>query len=135
MQSRKDGQNWIIALAEGEEIVSTLNSFFAEKNIKGGFLFGLGAVKNVELMAYDIPAKKYDTRVFNDGNYELANLTASVTETGLHAHATISDAKCNAFGGHLGKATVAAAFEAILIPSSEIKRKPNEKLGLKLFKL
>ena len=136
MQSRKEENgNWILVLEKGEEIISSLNAFFAEHNIEGGFLVGLGAVKNVELMAYDIENKKYLTKKFDEGTFELSNLTASITETGLHAHATISDHEMNAFGGHLGKAVVAATFEGILIPTNSIKRMQNDELGLKLIKL
>ena len=135
LKYRQEGQNWILALEAGEEIVSTLNAFLAEHNIKGGFLVGLGAVENVELSYYDLKEKKYHSKKFDEGTFELLNLTASVSETGLHAHVTLAGHDFKAFGGHLAKATVAAAFEGFLTPAELICKEHNEEIGLKLMKL
>ena len=47
MQSLKTKSGYILRLIRNEEIISTLKDFIKDKKIKGGFLFGLGAGKEI----------------------------------------------------------------------------------------
>ncbi|MFH1780166.1 MAG: PPC domain-containing DNA-binding protein [Candidatus Micrarchaeota archaeon] len=122
MKYRKEGDKWIIVLDLNEEVVSTLNSFFKENNIKGGFIQGIGALKDVDLWVYNFKEKKFDSKQFSE-EFELLSFLGNVTETGLHAHVSLGRHDYSVVGGHLASALVAYTMELVLFETSEIKRK------------
>ena len=59
MQYKQDGDTYIIYVEQDEEIMATLTQFCQDRNIVNGQLSGIGAIKNIELGAYDLANKKY----------------------------------------------------------------------------
>ena len=59
MQYKQDGDTYIIYVEQDEEIMVTLTQFCQDRNIVNGQLSGIGAIKDIELGAYDLANKKY----------------------------------------------------------------------------
>lgn len=140
VQARQVGTSrWIVALEKGEEIISVLTSFLEEQEIRGGFLTGLGSLRDITLGYFDFEKKEYEKRVF-DEVMELGNLTGSIgTVEGkpfAHLHATVCGPELIAFTGHLFSAEVAVTAELVVADFGvELPREPDEEIGLHLFSL
>jgi len=139
VQSRQLSEGrWILVLDRGEELVGTVTGFLAEKDIRGGFVTGIGALMNHTVGYYDLGAREYLKRTFEE-NMELGNLTGTVGfvdgSPSLHAHVTISGPELIAFTGHLVKGDVAVTAELIVTDfGTELPREPDDDIGLKLFR-
>ena len=119
-------------------LIGTVTEFLEEKEILGGFVVGLGAVRNPTLGVYDIEKQEYLKRTFEE-NMELGGLTGSIGSVDgkpvLHAHATVSGPELIAFSGHLFEAEVAATAELMVWGLGvELLREKDEDVGLKLFR-
>ena len=108
-----------IALEKGTEIVGEIKEICMRKGIKSAYVSAIGAVSSAGIGFYDYGKKTYDVIKF-DRALELTNLTGNVSlvdgEVFLHAHATFSDDKGNAKGGHLMSATVFPTCEVFYLP-------------------
>ena len=97
--------------------METLTSFCIENNIHSGQLAGIGAVKNIDIGAYDINTKDYIHRKF-DETLELLSFQGNVAlkdgKPFLHAHITLGTHDMEVFGGHLFEMEVAAVGEFII---------------------
>jgi predicted DNA-binding protein with PD1-like motif len=139
MVYKKTKYGYFIRLVKGEEIIASLTSLAEKENIQSGFLFGLGAVVNPKLGYYDPAAKEYRSQVFS-GDFEILNLTGNISlvegKPFIHAHLTVSDAECKAWGGHLFAAQIYATGEITIIDFGlPISRKLDRQTGLKLLDL
>jgi len=139
MQFKKTPSGFILRLIKGEEVISTLSSFVEEQNILGGFVFGLGAFKDLTLGYFDSHKKEYIKRFFPE-DLEFGNLTGSISflegKPFVHAHVTAAGADFIAVTGHLFSATISATGEFFIIPSdTKIERKPDSDTGLNLLDL
>ncbi len=129
----------VLRLEKGEEIITTLGKTLRDQKICGGFFFGLGVGKDLELGYFDARKQAYAKKEFND-EYEftsfLGNISTVNEELSIHCHVTITDDDFNAFGGHLFRGTVPATLEIIVFPfSSALTRKKDEATGLNLLDL
>ncbi|OGC89380.1 MAG: hypothetical protein A2142_04500 [candidate division Zixibacteria bacterium RBG_16_48_11] len=139
MEYQKTPHGYLVRLMRGEEVIGKLTELVEKENIKSGFLFGLGAVANPKLGYYDLGAREYKSQTF-EGDYEIVNLTGNISQLDgkpiIHAHMTISDEECKAFGGHLFSATIHATGEITIFDFGlPISRKLDEQIGLKLLDL
>jgi predicted DNA-binding protein with PD1-like motif len=137
MKSRRFDKYVVIRLEKDEEIIATLTRAVQEKEITGGFLYGLGVGKDLELGYFDAHKHTYIRKKFDD-EYEFTSLLGNISslngETIVHCHVTITDRQFRAFGGHLFRGTVPATLEVIVIPFSEpLNRKLDEITSLNLL--
>lgn len=139
MLFRKIQNGYLVRLVKGEEVVKGLSAFVEEQNILGGFVFGLGAFKDLTLGFYDSAKKEYIKKLIKD-DLEFSSLTGSIAyvegKPFVHAHVSAAGSDMNAFCGHLFSATISGTGEFMIIPSeSKIERKPDPETGLKLLDL
>lgn len=139
MQFAKIQNGFLVRCDIGDEVVSILTRFAYEKDISSGTIIGVGALKNPVLGYFDLSKKEYLKKEF-EGNFELLNLTGNFAKINsdiiLHCHATVSDADCNVFGGHLFKGEIAVTGEFYIYPGDiAVRRGPDETTGLNLIKL
>jgi uncharacterized protein len=139
MQFKKIPSGFVLRLIKGEEVISALSSFVKEQNILGGFVFGLGAFKDLTLGYFDSHKKEYIKRFFPE-DLEFGNLTGSISflegKPFVHAHVTVAGTDFKAVTGHLFSATISATGEFFIIPSDiKIERKPDSDTGLNLLDL
>ena len=129
---------YFVRLDLGEEIVGTLTALVKERQITGGSITGIGAVKSAELGYFDVHRKEYAKRTFED-DMELVAMNGNITwledgEPMIHAHALLSGADLTAVGGHLFSAEIAVTGEVFIqTHDSRLERKPDKRTGLKLI--
>lgn len=141
MKVKSDGLNFVIRLEKGDKVKESLLRLVKEKNIKGGFITGLGGLSWAEVGFFDLTAKAYAWTRF-DEPLELLNVTGNIAwmknEPYLHLHATISDASQYARGGHLNEAETLATVEVfihVLDKETKLERKSDKMTGLNLLDL
>jgi hypothetical protein len=134
MQYKQDGNTYIIYVQQNEKIMDTLTQFCKDNNIQNGQISGIGAIKNIEIGAYDVEKKEYTVHQLNEV-WELTSYQANVLlkdgEPFIHAHINISDHDLTVKGGHLFEADVAAVGEFILRKiETDGKRELDPNIGL-----
>ena len=134
MQYSKIENGFMIYVEKGEKIMGSITSFCKNNGINNAQLSGIGAVKNIEVGAFDIKSKKYIRQNFKD-TWELVSYQGNVSLKDnlpfIHAHVTISNHNLDTKGGHLFEATVAAVGEFILKKiDNTVYRELNEDVGL-----
>lgn len=138
MRSTKLADGYLVRCEIGDEVVSAITKFAAEKGIHSGTVIDIGALQDPELGFYDIHKKEYIKRKF-EGDYELVGLSGNFARFGndtiLHCHAAFSDTEFRLIGGHLFSAGVAVTGEFYIRPGGiVIERGPDPKTGLNLIK-
>ena len=139
MQFSQANDTYIIYLLKNEKIMHTLTQFCKDHSINNAQISGIGAVKDIEIGAYDLNSKEYITHKFID-IWELTSFQANVMlkdgNPFVHSHINISDRECNSKGGHLFEATVAVVGEFILRKINlNQKRKLDPNIGLACMSL
>ena len=135
----KNNQYLVVRFEPGEEIVSGLKQAAQQAGIEGAFFFGLGVGKELELGYFDARTRDYTRQTF-DGEYEFTSLTGNIAvfgaETVIHCHVTITDARFQAYGGHLFRAIIPATLEVVVLPlAGMLNRFHDDATGLKLLEL
>ena len=134
MQFEQDNDTYIIYLEKDDRIMHSLTQFCKDHKINNGKISGIGAIKEIELGAYDLNHKKYISHYFED-IWELTSFQGNVqlkdSDPFIHAHINISNHDLDPKGGHLFEATVAVVGEFILNRINTMgKRVLNPDIGL-----
>ena len=134
MQFKQDGNTFIIYIEQDESIMETLTQFCKSKDIVNAQISGIGAIKEINLGAYDLKNKEYVRQFFNN-LWELTSFQGNVilkdNEPFIHAHITMSDHNLDVKGGHLFEAKVCAVGEFILRKiETDGKREYDANIGL-----
>jgi predicted DNA-binding protein with PD1-like motif len=138
MHARRVGEREILLVLERDEkVVAPLLRVAADEGIEGGWCWGLGSLKDVELGYYDLPRRTYLRRRFED-DVELTGFTGNFAMAGeervLHAHATVSGPELISFTGHLFEARVAVTAEFLIRGFGvRLERAEVASVGLKLI--
>jgi len=138
MEAKASGKHWIIRIDKGEEIVSTLERFCREKEIRLGTVSGIGATDNATIGLFKTRTKEY-VRKELAGDHEITSLTGNISrmagEVYLHLHVNLSDGNYHTFGGHLNSAVVSATCEVVVRElDGEMDREFSQEIGLNLYK-
>tara|TARA_B100000959_G_C14791125_1_gene545639 strand:+ start:205 stop:636 length:432 start_codon:yes stop_codon:yes gene_type:complete len=139
MKYKKENNQILVVLEKGDKIMESLYNVAQDNNIEFGWVNGIGAIHDITIGSYPSKIKEYIKKVFND-EYELTSLIGNITikdeNPFVHAHVTISDEDCNAFGGHLFEATTAVTCEMIInVSNNKVNRSFNKNIGLYLWNL
>ena len=115
MHGRKVGEKeYLVVLEKEERVVANLLQFAEDQGIEGGWVAGLGSLRDIELGYYDLPRRTYLRREFEE-DMELTGFQGNFGMAGkvrvLHVHATLSGPELISFSGHLFEATVAVTTE------------------------
>ena len=134
MQFKQDGNTFIVYIEQDESIMETLTQFCKSKDIINAQISGIGAIKEIDLGAYDLKNKEYVRQFFNN-LWELTSFQGNVilkdNEPFIHAHITMSDHNLDVKGGHLFEAKVGAVGEFILRKiETDGKREYDANIGL-----
>lgn len=140
MKFKKTGSVYLIKLDKGEEIISSLTKFTLENKLKFATVSGIGGLQTATLKYYDLKQKKYLSKKFTHGNYELLNLTGNISWLNkkpiLHLHAVLGDSHYRCFGGHLDSAVISVTAEIIVTPVNKlITRQPNQDFNLNFWQI
>ena len=134
MQYEQIEKGYMAYVEKGEKMMSTLTRFCAANDILSAQLSGIGAVKSIDIGAYDTEKKEYVRHKIPDV-WELVSCQGNVVlKNGrpfIHTHVTLSDHDLNTKGRHLFEATVAAVGEFFLRQEdSTALRELNPDVGL-----
>ena len=134
MKYKQDGDTYFVYIQQNEKIMDTLTQVCKDNDIHNGQISGIGAIKNIEMGAYDIEKKEYIVHKIEEAR-ELTSYQANVLlkdgEPFIHAHINISDHDLTVKGGHLFEADVAAVGEFILREiEANGKRELDPNIGL-----
>jgi predicted DNA-binding protein with PD1-like motif len=137
MQFAQFGEQYLIRLEKGEEVLSTLSSFVNDEEIKAGVVSGIGAVRDATLGYFDPETNEYIEELF-EGSYEVASISGSAglfeNNPILHLHASLADRNHSVKAGHLFSATVSATLEIHIAKlPGVLERRMDEQTGLKLL--
>jgi len=132
-----EGNQFILRLDRGDEVVSLLKKFCQEEKIDSGFFYGLGACKSLKLSFYDLRLKKYIEKEFNQ-DLEIANLVGNISQSGeelvVHMHGTFSDKEFKTFAGHVVAVEVGVTCEIFVTKFNHfVVRKFNPEVGIKVL--
>jgi hypothetical protein len=139
MKEKRFGDQILIRLERGEEILEQLLTVISIYDIKLGHVSGLGACSEVTLGNFDLNEKRYNKETLR-GSFEITNLTGNISqmdgEPYLHVHITVADEELRCRGGHLNTANVSATCELIItVFAGSMERFRDEESGLNLWKL
>lgn len=131
------GNNWVIRIDKGEEVLAVLKNVCEKNNIKAGFVSAIGAADRVKIGLFDTHTKTYNSEILS-GDFEITNLTGNISrkdgEVYIHLHITVCDEEYKAHGGHLNEAWISGTCEMLLTEvDGEIGRKFDENSGLNVF--
>ncbi len=137
MDYRKLGENYIVRMDRGEEILSALKALCEKENIILAQVDALGAVDRAVVSVYDVPTRTFFKKEFNEP-MEISNLCGTVSrkdgEVYLHLHVTVCDQNLLAHGGHANELRVSATCEMVVrTMPGEVGRVLNEDVGLNQF--
>jgi predicted DNA-binding protein with PD1-like motif len=140
MVNGKVGKIVFSRLLEDEDLAESVRKQAETNGIRAGCFILVGSLKHAALGYYR--EGKYET-IHLKGPLEIASCTGNVAvdekgEVVIHAHVVVSNAKGEAFGGHLMKGSqVGATAELVMIEAVgvEIQKVFDEKTKLKLWKL
>jgi predicted DNA-binding protein with PD1-like motif len=139
MQYKKFANIYVIRLERGDEIIDSLKTLVEKEEIRGGFFYGLGAVKNVSLGYFDVEKKEYKEKSFEQ-DFELTSMIGDVAFSGdkiiVHAHVTLAGEDFKVVAGHLNQAAVTATTEIVFNPvEGKLSKKTDPSTGLNLMDL
>ncbi|MGM0501555.1 MAG: PPC domain-containing DNA-binding protein [Bacillota bacterium] len=104
-------------LETGDDLLTVLNEFIQDKDIKAGKISAIGAVQEAAISYYDQESKEYGAKKL-DESLEIINLEGNISlkdgEPIVHAHIALADEAGNMYGGHLEEGTTVFACEFII---------------------
>lgn len=135
--ARKKQKEIVVRLDKGDPVIESFREIAKECRITSGQICGIGAVADPEVGYYQLENQEYKKDTM-EGSYELTNLTGIISKKDggvhVHAHVTLADESHQAFGGHLHRATIAAAGEFWIYESNtRVQRQRENSLGLDLM--
>lgn len=133
------GRTFVLRLAEGEEVTSTILDFAADQQIGSGEITGIGALSDVVLGFFEMRTRDYHRNTVNE-QVEVVSLVGNLAEQNgkpkLHAHIVVARRDAVALGGHLLSGHVRPTLELIITDSpSHLQRRTDPKTGLPLLDL
>ena len=137
MKVEHSGQNFLVYIQIDEPVMETLTSVCKNNGIMNGQISGIGAVKEIEMGAYDLDSKTYLRRQYPD-NHELISFQGNITlkdgNPFIHAHITIGNHDLHTRGGHLFEMKVAVVGEFIIRNiESNVHREFDKNIGLAVW--
>ena len=139
MEYRVYGNDVVLRIQKGEEILTCLKEVCEKENITLGSVTGLGAVGEVTLGVFNRENFAYEKQTYT-GDMEIASCVGNIStmegKNYLHIHmvvGNVTDGICHA--GHLNRAVVSLTGEFILHKiEGTVEREYSPEVGLNLFK-
>lgn len=134
------GQVFIGKLDYGSDLLGQLTKVCEKEKIHLGTVQAIGAVQKARCGYYDQNKKEYNFFEI-DEELEITSLLGNISirdgKPMVHAHATFTDEKGKAFGGHLAEGTIVFACEFVIrtLSGADHVREHDEQTGLPLWKM
>lgn len=139
MKISSSGNNFILKLEPGDEIITELENFYNAHPGKTYFLTGIGALKQASLACFDLDKKSYLKHDFR-GSYEIISLIGNITTIDnkpvIHSHINLSDRKFQLIAGHLVKGIISITAEIFITTVNlKIARQQDNRFNLNLLNI
>ena len=139
MEYRVYGNDVVLRIQKGEEILTCLKEVCEKEHITLGSVTGLGAVGEVTLGVFNRENFAYEKQTYT-GDMEIASCVGNIStmegKNYLHIHmvvGNVTDGICHA--GHLNRAVVSLTGEFILHKiEGTVEREYSPEVGLNPFK-
>lgn len=139
MEYKKFGQDYVIRMQKGEEILADIAAVCEKEHITLGTVQGIGAVGEVTLGVFSREQFKYLSETFT-GDFEIASCSGNIStmkgKTYLHVHMVAGNVvRQEAHAGHLNRGVISLTGEFILHKiDGRVEREYSPEVGLNLFK-
>ena len=138
MEFQKFGHIYVVRIDRGEEVVASLEKFVQEKDIRLGFVEGIGAADEIKVGLFDPEVQEYYSEVLT-GNFEITSLKGNISQKEgkpyLHLHINAADEEFNTRGGHLNRAVISGTCELVVVEiEGAVEREFCSQVGLNLYK-
>jgi predicted DNA-binding protein with PD1-like motif len=139
MEYKQFGDDYIIRMLRGEDILSDIKEVCQNEEITLGLVQGIGALGEVTIGVFDRKQFKYLSESYK-GDFEIASCMGNIStqngENYLHLHIVIGNVHENkVYAGHLSKGIVSLTGEFVIHKiNGVVERKYSEEVGLNLFK-
>ncbi|MCI2110712.1 MAG: DNA-binding protein [Acidaminococcaceae bacterium] len=139
MEYKKFGDDYIIRMNRGEELLTDLQEVCEKEKITLGSVQGIGALGEITIGVFDRKQFKYFTETYK-GDFEIASCMGDIsTKEGknyLHIHIVIGNVhEGRIYAGHLSKGIISLTGEFIIHKINGIvEREYSEEVGLNLYK-
>jgi len=139
MRHKQVGDTWVLRIATGEEITSTIMAFAAERRIEAAGVTAIGAAYDAVLGYFDRSTGEYERRTFSE-EMEILSLAGNIAikegRPFTHLHVVLGRRDCTTVGGHLFEAKAGATCEVMVRPlAGDLHRAKDEVTGLFLLDL
>lgn len=140
MQVIKIGEQYAVRLEEGEEVLTSLQTWADQYEVGFGSLAAIGALRRATLGYFDPATNEYH-HLAVDEQVEVVSLSGNVSrgEDGrpvVHVHAVLGRADGQALGGHLVAGTVRPTLEVVItVLPGRVERRRDPVTGLALWNL
>lgn len=138
MEYKIAGDDCVLRLEPGEEIIACIEQVCARENLRAGYVASaVGALRAATVGLYDLGGKQFLAHTIGKP-LELISLSGNISrmkeEVYTHFHAVVADKNAAVYGGHLSRAVVSATAEIVLrrIPL-ELGRRADPETGLNLI--
>lgn len=138
MKIHSDGIVTALILEKGEAIHHGIAQVAKDQGLPGGFVTGIGVVKDVVIGFFDIASKGYKEKRLG-GAVELLGLNGDISWEGddpiIHLHAVIGLEDGSVLGGHLLQARIGVTGEIFIHRmGTRLERQKVKEFGLSLIK-
>lgn len=114
MQYQDTPFGFVVVLEPGDELIRSLIRFARQQDVDAGSLFGIGAVRGLELGFYDPLRCEYDRQRF-DEPVEACSITGNLGlvdgEPFPHVHGIFGRSDFSTLGGHVFQAVCSVTME------------------------
>lgn len=121
---------YALRLRPGQDLRRELEKFTKERGIKAGFVITtVGSLQKASLRLAD----QSDATGF-EGKFEIVSLVGTLTQDGVHLHASISDSTGRTVGGHLVEGCLVYTTAEIVVGEAtgmEFRRETDKATGYK----
>lgn len=137
MKAFAQNNDILLVLEKGEELITSLNKYAKENNLKGGWVNIIGGSSNLTIGFRDPELKEYLWKEFNEP-LEIIGLQGNLAyinhEPIWHIHGTFSRKDYSVIGGHVKECTIGLTAEIYLQPNqTQLKRELDPDTGLNLI--
>lgn len=137
MEYQQLGNQYLIRLDRGEEVIDRLLFLLKKENITAAYLTGIGACDEVDVGLYNVQEQRYFSKTFL-GEFEITNLSGNVSQKDnapyLHLHITCCRDSFESFGGHLAHCRISGTCEiALTLIEGTVERHLESETGLNVW--
>jgi len=132
MLSKIEGQNILVKMEKGEEILPTITKVVEKYGVASGtVVFGIGMIRNLEVGYFN--GTEYEKKIYPE-NLETVSFHGSIAENDprFHIHAACANRDHNVVGGHLFSGIADPLLEIQITKLDDVKfrREKSQKSGL-----